>query len=192
MTRFSILTTAPGSAACCIYHLPDALALPLAPARGEPVGAIYPDGLAFPMAPEVPCPRVTDVIHNALGYLMITERTKELLEAYAVAQIEYLRFTLVNHKGRVASDRCYIANVLGTVDCADLARTRGTPHPFFPSELYLVNELVLDESRIPPDVNLLRLATRPRIILIRDDLRQILVDAGITGAIFLEQGAVMP
>jgi len=190
MARFSILSTPVGDDACCVLHLPRSFPDPLAPMRGEPMGDLYPEGFAFHMAPEIPSPRVTDLIRNALGHLMVTERVKELLEAHAEAEIEYLRFTLINHKGRVVSDRFYIVNLLGALDCADMSQSRGTPHPIFPGEMQFIERLFLDEDKIPDDTNLLRLSIRPRVILIRDDLRQILEDAGITGALYLDQGEV--
>ena len=89
------------------------------------MGDSYPDGYKFSMSKDMPGIRVPDIINNALGYWMISKKLKELLEHNAAAEIEFLRFTLLNHKRRVSSDRCFIANLVGAVDCVDRERTVG-------------------------------------------------------------------
>jgi hypothetical protein len=188
MPRFSILTAQEGGGACCVFRFPKDLEDVFSAAQGERLGADYPDGLRFHMAAEAPGLRVLDVIDNALTYLMVTEKVKTLLERHATAEIEHLRFTLVNHKGRVASDRCYIVNVIGTLDAMDRYQSRGVDHPILQGQLVELHRLVLHEDRIGPETNLFRLATFPAAILIRDDLRAILDREGVTGAAYLEQG----
>lgn len=189
-TRFSLLTAPVTGDACVVLDLPDNLSTFYLLRRGVRVGAAYPDGFPFRMSAAVFSPKVTDVIPNALGLLMITERLKDLFEAHAAADIEYLRFTLLNHKGRAAPGRFYIANVVGGCDCADAARTTATPHPLFPGEAQFVERLCWDEGRIPEGVRLVRLSLLPRAFLVRDDLRRLLEGAGITGAVYEGEGEV--
>lgn len=188
MKRYSIFSTEGNPKYCAIYDLPDDLKDPAGPAEGERVGSDHVDGQEFRMAKEVKGIQVPDVIDNALGYLMVGERMRDLLKAHATAEIEFLRFKLLNHKGRVASDRCYIINVLGTVDCVDLDRTEGTPHAILEGQLGRITRLFLDEKRIPKELNLFRISSRPRVLIIRDDLKKAVEKEGITGVGYLELG----
>lgn len=159
------------------------------PAEGIPMRDTFPAGVRFQMARETPGLLIADVINNALGYLMVSAKGKAFLEAHAKAPIEWLRFTLLNHKARVASDDCWIANVLGTVDCVDLHRTKGEMSAVDPDEFMNITWLVLDPQRIPPDRNLFRIASLPSVMIVRDDLRKAMEAAPLTGVTFLELDA---
>lgn len=158
------------------------------PTEGVRVGSRYPSGIRFQMAPEVSGLQVTDVLRNALGYLMITARLRSLLERHATAEIEFLPFTLLNHKGRVAARECYIANVLGTEDCVDTDRTEGSRSEISPGEMLRITRLHLQPDRINPERNLFRIASQPRTLIVREDLRQVLEAEGVTGVRFLALG----
>jgi uncharacterized protein DUF1629 len=159
------------------------------PAEGIPMGDTFPDGVRFQMARETPGLLIADVINNAFGYLMVSAKGKAFLEANAKVPIEWLRFTLLNHKARVASDDCWIANVLGTVDCVNLHHTKGEVSAVDPGEFMNITRLVLDPQRIPPDRSLFRIASLPSVMIVRDDLRRAMESAPLTGVTFLELDA---
>jgi hypothetical protein len=173
---------------CAIYEDPGELPNRHYPARGIRMGNSYPDGYKFPMSKDVPGLRVPDIINNAMGYFMISAKLKELLEQCATTEVEYLRFTLLNHKGRVASDQCFIANLIGTVDCVDVERTVGRPDVLNPGEYSRIKNLFLLEDKIDPDLKLFRIASLPSVLVIREDLKNDLDSAGITGANFVAMG----
>lgn len=183
---YSILSSQAGPDDCAVYRLPPELPCPISPSQGDPLGELYPPAQRFHMAPEVAGIRVPDVIDNALGYWMIGGRLKTLLQEHSSARIEFLRFTLINHKGRVAGDDLWIANVLGRVDCVDRRNTLGAPHPVLAGQLQRIDRLVLDPARIPPGLDLFRIDVRPRVLIVRDDLRAVLERARIDGLAFLE------
>lgn len=173
---------------CAIYDFLDGFERIDMPARGIRMGAAYPSGIRFQMTADVPGMQVTDVLQNALNYLMVTARLKALLEEHAGVDIEFLPFTLLNHKGRVASKDCYIANVVGTVNCVDEARTTGRPSATTPGTYARITKLELDPQRIDPVRKLFRLASQPTTFIIRDDLRTVLEQEGVTGAQYLGLG----
>lgn len=140
------------------------------------------------MAPEVPPIQVADIIRNTLGYRMVSEKLKSLLEQHSADETEFLRFTLANHKGRVERDNCFIANVLGTHDVADPNGTEGTVDPILTGQMVRVKMITIHEDRVPPTVSLFRLATFPPAILVRDTLRAILNKEGLRGLQYLDQG----
>jgi hypothetical protein len=174
---------------CAIYDYLDAFEDLDYPLQGIRVGSRHPSGLRFQMASEVAGLQVTDVLRNALGYLMVTARMKQVLEQHAMAPIEFLPFTLLNHKGRVAARECYIVNVLGTVPCVDVERTEGSRSEIDPDEFARITRLYLDASRVDPARNIFRIAEQPQTVLVRDDLRQVLEAEKLTGVSYLGLGA---
>jgi len=176
---------------CAIEENPGNLPNRHYPARGIRMGDSYPDGYKFSMSKDVPGIRVADIIDNALGYLMISAKLKELLEKHATVEIEYLRFVLLNHKRRVASDQCFIANLIGAVDCVDRDRTVGDLSALNPGQYSAIDNLFLHEDKIDPALNLFRIDAYPRVIVIRDDLKRILDEQGVTGAKYCKMGSTL-
>ena len=131
-----------------------------------------------------------DVIRNAVRYLMISGRVKSLLEEHATAEIEFLRFTLLDHQGQVASDDCYLANVLGTVDCVDMERSEGTVGETRKGVRFeRLTRLHLRDEAVDPQRNIFRITPMPAVIVVREDLKAALEDVQITGAEFFPMGA---
>jgi len=189
MSEYAVLTTSNEPEHCAIYDFPKGYVDTAGPAEGERVGDDHTDGQAFRMAKEVPGLVVADLIRNALGYVICSGRMKAILAQHATADIEFLRITLLNHKGRTASDDCHIANILGAVDCVDRDRTEGREHPVVQGQMSSITRLFLDESRIPADANLFRIATRPRVVIVRDDLRSVFDREGMSGIGYLTLGS---
>jgi hypothetical protein len=176
---FSILAGCREPSCCAVYRLPDALPKPMRAAVGLPMVDQCPQDLELRMADEAPGIQIPDAIDNALGYLLVSGRLRALLEAETEPPIEFLPFRLIDHKGRVAADDTAIGNVLLTVDCIDRNRSRGIDNPLRPHEFMRLERLELRPDAIPRDVQIFRLATRPSVILIRDDLRAAMDAAGM-------------
>jgi hypothetical protein len=187
--RFSILSSIVDPRACAVYDLPDDLSHPMRLSLGERMDDLYPDDLEFRMAEEARGIRVPDLIHNALGFILVSARFEALLREHATGEIEFLPFTLRNHKGRIAGPG-FLVNPIGALDCADPTLTQGTPNPILPGQLMLIRHLVLDEARIPENRNFIRLSVSTETIAVRDDLRSTIEASGMTGVRFLDQGAV--
>lgn len=186
---FRILSAKVAPEDCALFEMPRDFPYPILPAEGEPMGERYARRERFRMAAQVPGKRVPDSINNAFGYWMISGRLKSLLEEHSSARIEFLPFTLVNHKGRDEAAACWIANVLERVDCVDPDRTEGTPHALLDGQLQDIRRLVLDPARIPAELDLFRIAARPRVLIVRDDLRAMLEREQATGVEFLALGS---
>ncbi len=185
---YSILMSVRGPHDCSIYALPENMPAPIMPTQGDAMGSLYPDDMEFEMAIEVPGFQIPDVINNSLGYLMVSNRFKLLLEQQSGVNIEFLRFALLNHRKQVACDQCYIANILGTVDCVDKKKTLAVEHPLMDNQIREINILHLDISKIDEDRALFRIASRPRVIIIRSDLRLVCETNRITGLEFVNLG----
>ncbi|RJS22585.1 hypothetical protein DRW03_14875 [Corallococcus sp. H22C18031201] len=173
---------------CAIFNIPEGMSKIHKPARGIRMGTEYPDGLRFSMTKQEPGLKIADVIPNALNYFMVTKRMKELLEQHSGAEIEFLRFTLLNHRGRVASEDCYIANVIGTQECVDMQRTEGDLDPLKPERFMYLRRLALSEDKIETSAGVFRSAAVPRLMIVRRALKEQLEKEGITGATWYPVG----
>ncbi|AKQ63613.1 hypothetical protein A176_000525 [Myxococcus hansupus] len=190
MSHFIFRADATKPEYCQIWKYPSALSNFYKPTVGKPLGTEYPQGLSFQMAPEVSGVRIPDVIPNTLGYLLVSARMNDLLAQHATEPIEFLRFTLLNHKGRPASDECYIVNVLGTRPWGDMERSMGAriTAPSGDQQFDRLRRLYLKGEEVDANVNLFRLTMMPRVILVREDLKALMEAQGMTGTAFFPLG----
>lgn len=173
---------------CAIFKIPNGMREIHKPAVGVRMGSAFPEGQRFQMAKEEKGLKIGDVIPNAIGYFMVSARMKALLEQHAGVEIEFLRFTLLDHRGRVASEDCYIANVIGTRDCVDLEKSDGDPNQLIPGRFTSVRRLVLAEDKVDPQARLFRTSTVPKVLIVRRDLKELFEKEGVTGATFYPLG----
>ncbi|RKH17806.1 hypothetical protein D7Y13_11740 [Corallococcus praedator] len=188
MSKYFIMTTRRHDDFTAIMTYPRAMTYIHKPSYGIRMGADYKEAYPFEMDPESTGLRIADIIHNTVGYLMVSARMKAFLEQHVKAEIEFLRFTLMNHKGRIESDDCHIVNVIGAHDWLDMGKTEGQRHPLEQDRFTRLKRLVLHEDRIAPDANLFRVSPAPGLILVREDLKAQIEAAGFTGPAFLEAG----
>jgi hypothetical protein len=157
-------------------------------ADGERMGEHYPPKIRFDMSKEHDGIVVPDFIHNTLHLPMVSGQLKALLEKESGAEIEFLPFTLYNHRGRVAAEGCHIANLLGSLDCVDRRRTEGDESFITPGTYSGLFRLYLSAEQLPPTAKLFRLASMPSVIIIREDLRALLEQQGISGVEYIAMG----
>ncbi|MCY1043640.1 hypothetical protein OV208_20140 [Corallococcus sp. bb12-1] len=174
---------------CAIFLTPTGMLDIHKPATGVRMGDAYPQGLRFQMAKEEKGLKIADIIPNALGYFMVSARMKALLEQHAGVEIEFLRFTLLNHRGRVAGEDCYIANVIGVQDWVDAEKSDGTRKASNPNRFLFLRRLVLDNDKLDPEIRLFRTVTVPRLPIVRQDFKELLEREGMTGPTFYPVGA---
>lgn len=172
---YSILRAVQDPKYCAISKRPHEMMNHARPARGVSMQKSYPDVLDFEMSKLVNPNglQIADVILNPIHYMIVNERMKEFLETEVSDPIEFLPFRLLNHKGRVAAERVYVVNVLGTVDCADVARSKGTVSAFSSDKgaFFDCSVLAIDEKKILKGTKLLRCSLYPQLIFVRDDVR---------------------
>ncbi len=127
---------------------------------------------------------LSDSIPNLLGLLIVSEKLKAILEKKANAQVEFLRIRLRNQKQKLVPKPYYIANVLGSIECVNLKKSKYTRSEINPDQMHRIKKLVLDEQRIGAEANLFRLKERLRVFVAREDLGTSILDAKCTGMIF--------
>lgn len=155
---------------------------------GERMGEHYPAGVRLEMSNEHRGLVIPDYIPNTLLMPVVTGKLKALLEKESGAEIEFLPFALYNHKGRVAAPECFIANVIGKKDWADMTKTRGEKSIISPGTFEALFLLQLDPAKVDPQAKLFRLDIMPRFLIVRDDLRAAFEQHGITGMKYTAMG----
>jgi hypothetical protein len=184
MSDYFVLGPARDSEYCEIAMAPQDFPSMNPAKRGESMTDVWPEDARLRMEPRRPGLMVPDVVLNPHECLMVTDRMRAFLEAHIPTPVEYLRFTLLNHKGRVADDSMWVVNLLDTVSCADLDKTDATESPFYPGELQDLLELHVIEEKLPTDRKIFRLGECPATILVRDDLRRDLEEARFSAEYF--------
>jgi len=176
---YSILQPPKSTRYCAVSDEPEGMRNFARPARGDPMKGTYRDVLDLHMSTVLNGQglQVPDVIDNALGWLLVSDRAKAVIEAGTSEATEYLPFRLINHKGRVAAERVWAVNVLGAVACGDRARSEGMDSPFDEGELFECEVLAIDARKVPKATRIFRVDLYPPLVLVRDDLRRALEKA---------------
>ncbi len=181
------------------------LALELDPAVGNGVITDHPPGMTidnfefsealrladrFPSRPtyafsaDYPEHRaVCDLQANTLGFFVVSARLRKTLSVEPF--VEHLEIRLANHRGEVGSDSHTIANFLNPVDCIDIERSDLELSEIFEGRIERIRSLVIDPTRVPENRHAFRLAGSHRTVVVRDELRRKIDDAGLTGMLFV-------
>lgn len=189
MHSYFILTASDDPQYCSINKRPPALeGKKWKLSQGEPMGADYPPDVRMEMSKDHPGLVVPDVIGNDLHLFLVSGRLKTLLERESNARSEYLPASIINHKGRLATQDVFIINVLERVDCVDRPRSEVDESHIEPGTLGGLFRLQVDAGRIPSEAKLFRLGEMPSLILVRNDLRASMEAQGLTGARYVAMG----
>lgn len=125
--------------------------------KGERVGAEYPRDAKIYMSKESPGIKLSDVLGTVRNMLIVSSRLRALIERHCTNDIEYLPFTLYDHRKRVHSQDYSIINPIGTVDCLDLKASRITWGKSDPTRISSVQKRVLDRKKLENAPQLFRI-----------------------------------
>lgn len=184
MSEYFILGPARDDEFCKVAMAPQDFPTMNPAKRGRSMSREWPKEAEFRMKPQHPGLIVPDVVLNPHECLMVTDRMKAFLQEHIESPVEFLPFTLINHKGRVANDSMWVVNLLDSVACADMDKTEGSESPFYPGEIQDLLELHVIEDKLPTVRKIFRLKECPATILVRDDLRRGLEEAGFSAEYF--------
>ena len=113
-----------------------------------------------------------DLIPNALGWILLNSRAKEVFEKQINVETEFLPFTLLGQKDEELESHCWIMNIIGTEDCVDLGQTKGLKKD--EEHFSEIDELHLLKEKIPAEKNIFRIKAHPGEIVVRADLKEVL------------------
>ncbi len=84
---------------------------------GIKMGENFPKDVEYHMDDENPGTRLCHLIGNMCDYLLLSKSIVDILQKECGNEIEYLPFTLIDHKKNLASSDYFIVNPIGTYDC---------------------------------------------------------------------------
>ena len=127
---------------------------------------------------------LADVIPNSTLWKIISVPLKELLEKHTSCEMEFLPIRIRDHNGQLIAETYYILNILGSVSCMDRQKSDYDASALDESQVVTFRHLFLDTDKIPENTNLFRFGEERDMFMMRKDLMQILIEAGITGIKF--------
>lgn len=131
-----------------------------------------------------------DSLWAGLPYLVFSSRLRQSLSNAGVTNIEYYPISIVHSQTKEIVSDYSIANIVGLISCMNMQRSVYEFDPEAPGRVETISTLVLDESRIPSDIQLFRLAEKRTIILCNANLRSTLITQSVTGIRFTEVESV--
>ena len=151
---------------------------------GERLSEVWPADMSVSMRPDRPKDiALTDVIHNLERALVVSPRLSAFLRAQSLPALEPLPVTVLDHKGRVASNDYAVVNCCLVLDCVDQSQSEyewdGLETPSM-----VMSRLVLNTEALEGDTRLIRPQFVPGRTLFRADLREMLNREKFTGLAF--------
>lgn len=131
-------------------------------AAGEAVGADYPADARIYLQPESPGLKLSSLLGNTVGYLVIDTPMKTILEKLDLRRTELLPFSLYDHRKRLRSKEYWIVNPVGTVDVVDRRASDIELLPDDPSQIVVVNRFVFDAKKLAHAPDLFRVPEEPQ------------------------------
>jgi len=155
--------------------------------KGTSFAGQFPKNVSFRMSAEHPKDiGLTDALANMNELLVASKRLKEFLEAKNLPNLEYHQVSIINHKGRVASEEYFLVHPIHPQDCLDLQASGPRYNKINPALISRVQDLVIDESKIAPGVKLFRLKAFGKPLLIHRELAAEIAKSGFSGPVFIE------
>ncbi|MFY0566310.1 double-CXXCG motif protein [Archangium lansingense] len=151
--------------------------------QAVPLASIFPPKATYQLAEDRGI-KLADSIPNLVGLQLISDKLKDVLNQETEGTLEFLPIQLRDQKSRIVDRPYFIANSLKMVSCLDMQRTQAKMSNIIKTDVMKFDNLVLDESKIPSDLKLFRLAGKAGFLIIREDLVQTIKDGGFTGVHF--------
>jgi hypothetical protein len=153
--------------------------------NGEPAIPIYPRNAKVFMSREYPGERLAAQIGNISAMIVASSALRRVIEKHcADVEIEYLPFTLIDHKKRPHSTDYCIVNPLGGLDCVDLKASKITYSST--GDVLFIDELVLDQRKVAGAPQLFRVDLRPSMYILGQALADAIRAAKLTNILLTE------
>ncbi|MFP2933138.1 imm11 family protein [Pyxidicoccus sp. 3LG] len=117
-------------------------------AHGARFGKDYPKDAKLFMNPENPGIKLSPLLGTSRNMILGSRDFKEAVEKHCKNEIEYLPFTLYDHRKRVHSRDYFIINPIGTFDCLDMKESVIKWDDENPKEIISIKEHVLDRKKM--------------------------------------------
>ena len=147
---------------------------------GEPFGSEYIQDARIYMNPENPGIKLSSFLGNTRNMVVGSKELKAAIEKHCPSGIEYLPFTLYDHRGRVYSRDYFIINPIGTFDCLDFKASQIVWDDEDPNEIISIRTRVLDLNKMKDAPQLFRIDRSPSSYVLGLELVRELKSQGFT------------
>jgi hypothetical protein len=153
-------------------------------AKGKPVQEFFPQDPVIRMSESEPGIVTRSLLGNYYSYLIVSSAMKKVIEAHTEGvPIEYLGFSLINHKGRVHSTDYVIVNPLGARDCIDFD---ASDIQYLGTDIVRIHKRVLSRSKLAGAPNLFRIERDDQSYVVAEPLAEAFKAAALTNVILTE------
>jgi hypothetical protein len=148
--------------------------------QGRAYGADYPADARIYLQRESPGIKLSSVLGNTVGYLIVNTTVKTIMQGLDLGNVEILPFTLYDHKKRSLSKDYWIVNPVGTVDCVDRSASVIKLLDGDPKQIIAVKKFVLDSKKLATAPDLFRVPEEPQHYFVSQRIPMALQGKGIT------------
>ncbi|WIG94128.1 DUF1629 domain-containing protein [Myxococcus sp. SDU36] len=145
-------------------------------AKEFPTGGVVSFSDNYPDAREL-----RDFQPNLMSALLVSGRTRKLLESFDVDNTEWLPVVVKDHKNNVVGPDYAFLNLQGAEDAIDMERSVYRMNAIAKDQIGRIKKLVVKHETIRPQAKIFRCTNERRLILIREDVHAAFVQAGLTG-----------
>ena len=153
---------------------------------GVPIAATFPTDVSYRMSDRFPDDLLLSDNFRIAGQVLVSTPLRAHLEASLPDhRLEFLPVTIINHKGRVASDSYFILHPLDLVDCIDVKKSKVAWNPLNKAEVMSAKGLVINEAAVPASLQMFRPKHWGAYIMVRPSFADAVGGAGFSGLRFI-------
>lgn len=151
------------------------------------IGEEFPEDAVFPIY-EDSGDILTDFIDNISSQIMINEKVKSFFIKSGITEdfVEYLPFKICDKQGEILDEQYYICNPIQKYECLDVDKS--DVYTRKSGKIVGVNNVALNEDKIPDDALIFRLGEVPSEIILKRDFVEKVDREGFTGLICVPTG----
>lgn len=128
--------------------------------------------------------KLADAIPNTALLLIISDKLRIILEEKSGAEFEFFPVKIRDKKGHLVKKDYFVANLLETTECVDMEKSDFVMDRIIKTQVNYFKTLVLDEKNVIPESKIFRLKEQTKLIIVREDLKNEILNAGCTGIVF--------
>jgi hypothetical protein len=148
---------------------------------GERLGDLYPKDARIQMTESRTGLKLSSLLGNTKNILMVSKELRAVIEKVcANVEIEYLPFTIIDHRGRPFSRDYCVVNPIGALDCLDHKASKTEWGTEDPTDIVSVEEYILDRKKVNGAPPLFRIEGDPCELVLGQPLLDEIKGKGFT------------
>jgi len=149
--------------------------------KGEPMAQFFPADAKATMDDAHPGIKLASMIGNNQVFFIASSALRALVEKHCKTGVEYLPFTLLDHRKRLASKDYCLVHPIGTLDCLDEAASQIQYSKKGKAVGY--GEFILDAAKIKDAPQIFRMSRFTAKIILGEALMNDIQAAGLTNVV---------